>query len=300
MNTYRSAYCTLNSIIQQLNADDNDTDISTTSAQNTAISNESANTQAYYKRLIREVSAAIARKHNRVFVSYDQTLTLRRGYMQDHNLWGEAYEYRLRLPDDILSITSITWVGTVLTSSEYRLADENAHPNIEIAADRDAISTLLPADFDENVTIVGAFGYHRDPDNMWLDSGDTVQDSPLSSSGTALTVTADGNFEVMQHIRIESEYLLITAIDTATEILTVERGVNGSTAASHDNGKQIDKFVQTPEIEQEARRLAIRHFHLRGGIDGGKSFIVTAETAIEIDPNDVKVVVATRYVFRSV
>ena len=298
MNTYRSAYCTLNSIIQQLNADDNDTDISTTSAQNTAISNESANTQAYYKRLIREVSAAIASKHNRVFVSYDQTLTLRRGYMQGHNLWGEVYEYRLRLPDDILSITSITWVGTVLTSSEYRLADENAHPNIEIAADRDAISTLLPADFDENVTIVGAFGYHRDPDNMWLDSGDTVQDSPLSSSDTTLNVTSGGNFEVMQHVRIESEYLLITAI--VDNALTVERGVNGSTKAAHVSGKQIDKFVQTPEIEQEARRLAIRHFHLRGGIDGGKSFIVTAETAIEIDPNDVKVVVATRYVFGSV
>ena len=299
MNTYRSAYCTLNSIIQQLNADDNDTDISTTSAQNTAISNESANTQAYYKRLIREVSAAIASKHNRVFVSYDQTLTLRRGYIVDNNLWGEAYEYRLRLPDDILSITSITWVGTALTSSQYRLADENSHPNTEIAVKRTAISTLLPADFDENVTIVGAFGYHRDPDAMWVDSGDTVQDSPLSSSGTALTVEADGNFEVMQHIQIESEYLLITAIDTATEILTVERGVNGSTGASHANATAISRYVQTPEIEQEARRLAIRHFHLRGGIDGGKQFLVTAETAIEIDPNDVKIVVEPRYFFRS-
>ena len=299
MNTYRSAYCTLNSIIQQLNADDNDTDISTTSAQNTAISNESANTQAYYKRLIREVSAAIASKHNRVFVPYDQTLTLRRGYVLDNNLYGEAYEYLLRMKDDILSITSVTWVGTALTSSQYRLADENSHPNIEIAVDRDAISTLLPADFDENVTVAGVFGYHRDPDNMWVDSGDTVQDSPLSSSATALTVTADGNFEVMQHIQIESEYLLITAIDADTEILTVERGVNGSTAASHDNGKAINRYVPTPEIEQEARRLAIRHFHLRGGVDGGKSFIVTAETAIEIDPNDVKIVVDQRHVFRS-
>ncbi len=189
----------------------------------------------------------------RLPLPYWQTLTLRRGYMQDRNLWGEAYEYRLRLPDDIVDITAMTWVGTVLTSSQYRLADENAQPNSEIAVDRDAISTLLPADFDENVTVVGIFGYVPQWASAWVDSTATVNET-YSATDLTLTVSSGTVFEEYQYIRIESEYLLITAI--ATNDLTVERGVLGSTAATHASAKQIDKFVQQATIQQATTEYA--------------------------------------------
>ncbi len=118
-----------------------------------------------------------------------------------------------------------------------------------------------------------------------------IREQKVDSS--MLTVTNVAVFEIMQYIRIESEYLLITAI--STNDLTVERGVNGSTPAEHASGTQIDQYQQTPEIAQEARRLAIRHFELRAGIKD--SFVATAETVIEIDPNDVRLVVAERITF---
>lgn len=296
MNKYPSAYCTLNSIIQQLNSSSDNINVSTVASQTTQINTEDANTQAYLKRLIMEVSGAIARKHNRAFVPYDDTKTMRRGYVRD-NLWREAYEYRIEMEDDTLSLSSVTWIGTSLTSAQYRLANENTHPNWEIAIDIDAISTIYPADFDESVQVAGTFGYNRDPDNMWKDSGKTVSGA-IGATVTTVTVSDGTVFGVYQYIKIESEYMLIT--DISTNDLTVERGVNGSTAASHASTTAVYQYQQTYEIEQEARRLAIRNFHLRGGLNDPKSFAIGPETAIEIDPNDVKIVVSRRHVFGTV
>jgi len=80
-----------------------------------------------------------------------------------------------------------------------------------------------------------------------VDSTDTVQDDPLSDSATTLNVSDGGNFEVGETIKIEDEYLRITAINTNT--LTVIRGVYGTTAASH---------VQTTAIyEENDKRLTL-------------------------------------------
>lgn len=212
----------------------------------------------------------------RLPLPYLQTLTLRRGYLTDNNLWPGAYEYRLRLPDDIVSITSITWVGTALTSTQYRLADENAQPNSEIAVDRDAVSTLLPGDFDESVTIAGIFGYVPQWANAWVEvSGATVTDDPLSAAAKTLNVTTGkgSSFEEYQYIRIESEYLLITAI--GTDALTVERGVLGTTAAAHVQTTQIDKFVQQATIKRAATEYAAYLYKTKGNL--GEQVQVFAE-----------------------
>ena len=187
-----------------------------------------------------------------------KTETLRRAYVQN-NLFREHYEWRLRVPDDLLSITSITWIDDSLTSSEYRLANENRNPNDEIAVDSDALSTVYPADFDESVSIVGIWGYVPQWATAWTDSTDTVSDNPLSASETTLKVTTSGgNFEEYQYIRIESEYMLITAIDTTPtpDELTVERGVLGTTAASHVQTTQIDIFSQHGTIQRGATEYA--------------------------------------------
>ncbi len=80
-------------------------------------------------------------------------------------------------------------------------------------------------------------------------SGDTVQDNPLSSSATTLTVTDAQRFEVAQTLRIETEQLFVTDKPTATT-LVVTRGVNGSTAASHVQTTAIDilTFPDKPAV----------------------------------------------------
>jgi hypothetical protein len=59
---------------------------------------------------------------------------------------------------------------------------------------------------------------------MWQDSGATVSDNPLSSSATVVNVSSSANLQVLQYIRIEDEYLLITAI--SSNALTVQELMN--------------------------------------------------------------------------
>lgn len=104
---------------------------------------------------------------------------------------------------------------------------------------------------EDAIQVEAIWGYHPQWDSAWDDSADSVQDAPLSASATSLTVNdADAGdaprFQIGQFLRIENEYLWVTAVDTATNILTVERAVQGTTAATHANGTSIEIY-QVPQ-----------------------------------------------------
>ncbi|MCD4686116.1 MAG: hypothetical protein K8S97_09290, partial [Anaerolineae bacterium] len=126
----------------------------------------------------------------------------------------------------------------------------------EFAHDGDPVAAL---------SVEGTWGYHPDWDNAWADSGDTVQDNPLSSSATTLTVsdvdaaqvTGYGQrFAVGQLLRIEDEYLHVLALNTTSNTLTVARGVNGTTAASHAQNTQIDVYAVPADVRGACLRMA--------------------------------------------
>ncbi len=107
------------------------------------------------------------------------------------------------------------------------------------------------------VSVTGIWGWHSRPSQMWRDSADSVQDNPLSSSTSTLTVSdADGvdgvnespRFQIGQLLRIEDEYLRVLDVDTAANTLTVLRGVNGTTAASHVQNTDIDTYQPPPDV----------------------------------------------------
>jgi hypothetical protein len=114
--------------------------------------------------------------------------------------------------------------------------------------------------------VTGWWGYHEDWSNAWQDSQDTVENDPLTSTGTSISVNdADGadlfgntpRFKVGQTLRIETEYVYVTAVTAATtNTLTVIRGVNGTTAAAHDQNTAIYVYRPMHEIEQAALRLS--------------------------------------------
>ena len=115
------------------------------------------------------------------------------------------------------------------------------------------------------VTVTGVWGWHDDWSNAWIDSGDTVQDAPLTVSATTLTVTnADGldtdgrspRFQVGHLLRVDDEYLHVRAIDTTTNTLTVTRGVNGTTAATHVAGTPISVYRPAADVESLVLRWA--------------------------------------------
>ena len=135
---------------------------------------------------------------------------------------------------------------TTLTASDYRLVrsghwDQDATPKtkIELLASG-AIGAFQPTD--RLLQIVGSWGYTADTET----TADTVENNPLTDTGTTLTVNDGTNFDVGQTLLIESEQVYVTAISTNN--LTVVRGMNGTTAAAHVQNTAITRFVYVPEV----------------------------------------------------
>lgn len=89
--------------------------------------------------------------------------------------------------------------------------------------------------FQDGVTVTGWWGYVTDLPNTFRDV-QTIAGT-LSNTATSISVGAGNalSYETLGYIRIEDELILVTNIDLATNILTVQRGVNGTTAVSHTN-----------------------------------------------------------------
>lgn len=272
---YPQAYCTLNSVIQQLNLDSS-TNVTLAGAQTTIVNTLTANDKAYLKRLIIGVSDIISANQNRSFLPYVASHKLRSRQLYE-TLIMRGNESFIRLPDDLLSITSVNWNGTTLTAdTDYRLADEYVYPNSRIAISSSKAVPLVS--FDDYVTITGTWGYHRNADRLFSTSSATVG-TTINTTSTSLVVSDSDVFEVYQYIKIDSEYLFITDITSATDTLTVERGALGTTAASHVSTTAISTFNHTPQVEQVVRRMVIKLFNLRGEIG---NVVVLADNAYQI------------------
>jgi len=113
----------------------------------------------------------------------------------------------------------------------------------------------------QSIKLVGWWGWHDDYANCWENSQDTVENDPLTAAGTSITVNdADGadlwgltpRFQAGQLLKIESEFIMVTAVTAAsTNTLTVIRGQCGTTAAAHVVNKAI-YIYRPPEIVKEA------------------------------------------------
>ena len=82
--------------------------------------------------------------------------------------------------------------------------------------------------------VAGRWGYREHQE----DSGSNINEgAQFSATATTLTVTSGSDFAIGQTIMIESEQLLATNI--AANNLTVVRGINGTTAAAHNDTTDI-------------------------------------------------------------
>lgn len=239
-NTYPSDYTTYDHVDDQLKA-------LTTGA---SLDNDLATIVIY----IHEASQLINAWCGRTFVPYIST--------------SESVRYAIsrsryqQLPDDTLSLTSITDTsGTTVLASSYKLLNELYQANgspyryIEIASSA-SISYADSSDFHPSFTVDGIFGYSQQPyANAWVNTTTMNNDGNLSASATSLVVTASTNIETLDYIRIEDEFMQVTTIDSATETLTLKRGVNGSTATTHDDSTQIDVWQVNHAIKLATTRL---------------------------------------------
>lgn len=150
----------------------------------------------------------------------------------------------------------------------------------------DYCTTLTPTPL--FVTINGTWGFHTDYDNAWLLTT-TLTVDPVS--GTTITVTdIDGTDAYGRSpwispgalLKIESEFLLVTAINTTTNVATVKRGVNGTTGAAH----AIGTGVYVWQVEDIVRRAVARQAAFLYARMGAYESSVVTDVGIAAYPSD--------------
>jgi len=199
-----------------------------------------------------------------------------------YSLFGSqvgAWTIDLDMP--MMSLTSVTLPdSTALTvNTDIRGWPRTGGPILELRSLSSAVTLRTSSGtLDNDVTVTGVWGWHNDYTNAWVSSGDAVLTTDLTTSITTVKVTdADGvggdgispRFSPGNMIQIENEWMAITATDSAsaTNTLTVVRGVRGSTAATHVATTAISVFKPEAAIVRACQVIANFNYSRRGQTD---------------------------------
>jgi len=185
-------------------------------------------------------------------------------YCYEGAKYMDGAEGNLYFPDDVLSISSLKtdpdadydYDNTLTENTDYILKPLNGYPKLFAEPGYSPSYNFVPG-IPRGIEITGVFGY-----------GDGVSATPYSASGatnngaiestTATTFTAsDGTLlAIGQTVRIDDEQMYITGISTNT--ITVKRGVNGTTAATHEDAQAIYIYEYPMPIAEACLITAMR------------------------------------------
>jgi hypothetical protein len=213
------------------------------------------------RKTLEAASRAIETYCNRVFYSVSETR-----YFDGANI--------LWVPD-LLSInasglkTDDDGDGTFETTfaiTDYHLygtGGDNAHnnyPKTRIEVNQNGNYSSFANGVKKGVQIAGVWGY-GDGTTATPYVADTTTAEAISVGETAIDVTSATNLSAGHTILIESEQMYITSISSNT--ITVEKGVNGTTDAAHDTGKQIYYYRYPRDIYQACIDLSVALYNTR-------------------------------------
>ena len=193
------------------------------------------------------------------------------------NYYNTPTKAELWLYDDLLEVLTLTnGDGTALTvTTDYLTIPFNAYPKYKIVLNPETsiyFETSSTTDYLKAIQVNGIYGYHRDYSIAWF-TGSTLSAALTDTTGTSVAVTAGTNFATGQIIKIGSEMMLITDKPAATT-LTVVRGWNGSTAATHLISVSVYIWQPEPDITMacliQASRFYRRQDAVFGTVGGGE------------------------------
>lgn len=115
--------------------------------------------------------------------------------------------------------------------------------------------------------ITGVWGFHRDYPNAWLKVDDLAAAIADTTATTFTVADVDGadpygrlpRISAGNLVKIDDEYLEVVSTNTATNVVTVIRGANGSTAATHDLGADVSVW----QVEEAVKRACARQAAFR-------------------------------------
>lgn len=128
----------------------------------------------------------------------------------------------------------------------------------------------------QNATITGIWGYNRDYANAWLAVDAVTATAITTTTATTFTVAdVDGDnpygesprISAGNLIQIESEWMDVIATNIATNTVTVVRGVNGSTAATHAIAAVVKVYLVDENIRRAVTRQSAFLYSRQGAFD---------------------------------
>jgi hypothetical protein len=179
--------------------------------------------------------------------------------------------------------------STVLTegyANDFFLMPYNVSPKTIFKLNEDTSNTLDAGQ--QTLSILGSWGYTADTVSV------TTSDAISSTTATSISVTSATDLGPAQTVLIDSEQLYITAISGNT--LTVQRGVNGTTAATHSGGAGLTRF-DYPELVVQAC-LDIAKLTFRNRDLGSAGSIGSGEMSMTVAEGEVRSVLMTLADFR--
>lgn len=190
----------------------------------------------------------------------------------------------LIVDEDLLEVLSITNGGASLASTEYNLVPRNYSPayGIKITdVSAYAWTSNAAGSMEQAIAVNAIWGYHDKYSQAWGDSITTTE--ALDTSETGIDVSSLTAFSAGKIIRIDNELILVTAV---TSSLTVVRGWNGSTAASHDNGASIEIWHPMNGAKLACLEITQAAYHRRFGKSLSNSETITA-AGVVLTPRDI-------------
>ena len=182
-------------------------------------------------------------------------------FIQTQTRYYDGSAGPLLLDRDLIAVTSLktdddesgdSW-ETTWAATDYELLPYNGSPKHAIAVTPWGAKSGFNPGLAKTVEIAGRWGY----DETYEDSGaDINEGGSYGASDTTLTVTDGAKFAVGQTVLIDSEQLFISAI--STNDLTVERGANGTTAATHADASDISIYRYPRPVVEACAALAER------------------------------------------
>ena len=199
---------------------------------------------------------------------------------------------RLLLPDDLLAVTTLKTLtansggtrtyGDTWAAVDYDLEPYNAAVDLEpytVIARNPEGDYSFPTGA-RGVELAGRWGYWQD-----LETVASTTAEVLDATETAVDVTAGTDFAILDTILVDSEQMYVTGI--ASNTLTVVRGVNGTTAATHVTASVVQRYRYPALIAEacgmQASRMFNRSRNAPGGVTQSAEFGIVRPVRLDAD-----------------
>lgn len=205
-----------------------------------------------------------------------------RNWVEMMNAVGDVNRRSLSMMEDLITVYEVVnGDSTVIDATDYILEPNSIYPKNKITlSDYNVTWKYADKTRKQVIQVDGLWGYIKDPDNMWVASGDILK-AAIDNDDSTLTVADvtgyDGNrkeprFSIGQLLKFASatefEYMTIIDIEKKSgqqtvDTIYVKRGSNGTDAIAWLINTPIFTFRPWRNVEQATCRLATYYYRTK-------------------------------------